>query len=398
MSDEPAIIRTGAELERVASSASAAPLIGVDAEGNGLFAYRARLCALQISWLEQGETRIAIVDTLEANASILSQLLGPGGPIKVLHDFTFDVKLLADAGIALANLRDTSVLARMLGRKATGLASLLSSELGIVVQKELQQHDWSKRPLGAKEIEYLAGDVRHLLALYEKLSELARAADIVEEVDTECAFKYDMAIAPPREKKPAYLRIKGTEVLDPVGLAVLRRLVEERERLAEQWDVPPFKVAGNDLLLILARARPKSLDDLGHIRRGISSRLMGAANRIVAAVLAGEEDRTVPAADRELPPRLDKAILAERRAREKRLTAWRRQVAAERGVDEQVVLPGHCLQDMLDLDGSDLDAIARVPGMGQKRYQRYAAAIAGALAPLPIGPGAPQDGTGEPKP
>src|SRR5438046_8301700 len=116
----------------------------------------------------------------------------------------------------------------------------------------------SQRPLGAWQIEYLAGDVRYLLSLHDKLSELARTADIEEEALVECAFKYEMAIAPPREKRPAYLRIKGIDVLDPLGLAVLRRLVEERERIAEQWDVPPFKVAGNDLLLILARARPKT--------------------------------------------------------------------------------------------------------------------------------------------
>jgi ribonuclease D len=384
MSDEPAIVRTGAELERVAQAASASPLVGVDVEGNGLFAYRAKLCTVQLCWVEAGETKIAIVDPLDVDGTTLSSLLGPGGPIKVLHDFTFDVKLLADAGVVLANLHDTSVLARMLGRKSTGLASLLASELGIVVEKELQQHDWSKRPLGPKEIDYLAGDVRHLLALHQRLSDLAKAADIEDEVATECAFKYDMAVAPPREKKPAYLRIKGIDLLDPMGLAVLRRLVDERERLAEQWDVPPFKVAGNDLLLTLARARPKSLDDLGRMRRGISSRLMSAGNGLVSAVLAGEADRTVPAADREPPPRPDKALLAERRAREKRLSAWRRQEAAQRGVDEQVVLPGHCLQDLVDLDGSDLEAVAAVHGMGQKRFERYGAALATVLASPPI--------------
>ena len=270
MSAEPAIVHTGAELEYVARSAAASPLVALDAEGNGLFAYRARLCTVQLAWQDGGETRIAIVDALETDCRILSDLLGANGPVKVLHDFTFDVKLLADAGVVLSNLRDTSVLARMLGRKATGLASLLSSELGIVVEKELQQHDWSQRPLGARHIEYLAGDVRHLLALHDKLSELARAADIEEEALVECAFKYEMAIAAPREKRPAYLRIKGIDTLDPVGLAVLRRLVEERERIAEQWDVPPFKVAGNDLLLILARARPATPEELGRVRRGIS--------------------------------------------------------------------------------------------------------------------------------
>jgi ribonuclease D len=380
MSDEPAIVRTGADLERVARSASAAPIVALDAEGNGLFAYRARLCTVQLAWQESNETRIVIVDALEVDCKILSDLLGPNGPIKVLHDFTFDVKLLADAGVGLSNLRDTSVLARMLGRKATGLASLLSSELGIVVEKELQQHDWSQRPLVARQIEYLAGDVRHLLALHDKLSELARAADIEEESLVECAFKYEMAIAPPRERRPAYLRIKGIDGLDPLGLAVLRRLVEERERMAEQWDVPPFKVAGNDLLLILARARPKTLDELGRLRRGISSRLMSAGGRLVSAVLAGESDGTVPAADRMTPPRPEKAVLAARRAREKRLSAWRRKEATLRGVDEQVVLPGHCLQDLMELDGTDPGAIAGVRGMGTKRIEHYGAALAVVLA------------------
>jgi ribonuclease D len=398
MSDAPAIVRTGAELERVARSACESPLVGVDVEGNGLFAYRARLCTVQLSWLEASETRIAIVDALEVDSKILSFLLGSRGPFKVLHDFTFDVKLLADAGVELANLKDTSVLARMLGRKATGLASLLSSELGIVVEKELQQHDWSRRPLGPKEIEYLAGDVRHLLALHQKLSDLAHATDIEDEVETECAFKYDMAIAPPREKKPAYLRIKGIDVLDPLGLAVLRRLVDEREHLAEQWDVPPFKVAGNDLLLALARARPKSADELSRLRKGISSRLMAAKGRLIAAVLAGEADRTVPSEDREPAPRPDKTLLAERRAREKRLTAWRRQQAAERGVDEQVILPGHCLQDLVTLDGRDREAIAAIHGLGQKRYERYGAAIAAALAPPPVTEHEPQEAPAEPKP
>ena len=57
---------------------------------------------------------------------------------------------------------------------------------------------------------------------------------------------------------------------------------------------------------------------------------------------------SVPEADTAAPPRPDKAVVAERRAREKRLSAWRRKEAAARGVDEQVILPGHCLQDFVD--------------------------------------------------
>jgi ribonuclease D len=367
----PAVVSTQADLAAVVRAASAASIVALDVEGNGLFAYRARLCTAQLAWSEGGETAIAIVDTLATDPKPLSDLLGARGPTKVLHDFTFDLKLLADAGIPLANLRDTSVLARFLGRKSTGLASLLASELGIVVAKELQQHDWSRRPLKPEELEYLAGDVRDLVALFDKLSADARALDIEEEVEVECAFKYETALALPREKRPAYLRIKGADALDAPSLAVLRRLVEERERIAEKWDEPPFKVAGNELLLALAQSKPMSVAELARAKRGVSSRLFQVAPRLVEAVAAGLADGAVPPADLERPARFDREVVAERRAREKRFSAWRRAEAKARGVDEQVVLPGHCLADLVNLETIDAEAIGRVKGIGARRVARY---------------------------
>jgi ribonuclease D len=383
VAESPDVVTTEAELSRVVREASSASIIALDVEGNGLFAYRARLCAAQLAWEAEGTTRIAIVDTLAVDPKPLATLLGEGGPTKVLHDFTFDLKLLADAGIELARVVDTSVLARLLGRKATGLASLLASELGIVVTKDLQQHDWSKRPLEAAELEYLASDVRHLIALYQKLTADARALDIEEEVDVECQFKHEAALAPPREKRPSYLRIKGAEALGPESLAVLRRLVEEREEIAAQWDQPPFKVAGNELLLSMAQTKPKSVAEVARLRRGVSPRLLDVAPRLVSAVLAGLSDGKVPAADLERGPRFDREAMAVRRAKEKRLSAWRRTEAQARGVDEQVVLPGHCSADLVALETVDAETIARVKGLGAKRLARYGATLLSLLTQAP---------------
>ena len=379
------VVTTRADLEAVIGAARAAPIVAVDAEGNGLFAYRARLCTVQLAWREGDLTRIAVVDTLAVDPSPLGALLDRSGPLKVLHDFTFDVKLLAEAGVELDNMRDTSVLARMLGRKATGLASLLSSELGIVVPKELQQHDWSRRPLRPAELAYLAADVRHLEALLDKLSSEARALDIEDEVLVESAFKRESALAPPREKRPAYLRIKGADALDPPSLAVLRRLVMEREAIAELWDTPPFKVAGNDVLLFLAQRKPASLDELRRIKRGISPRLTDAGARLVHAVVAGLA----------VEGRLDRATVAARRAREKRLSGWRRAEARARGLDEQVVLPGHCLAELVALETFDLAAIAEVRGLGAKRCSRYGVTLQALLEGTAV---LPMQADAEPEP
>jgi ribonuclease D len=392
----PAVVTTRDQLTRVVRAAkTASPFIAVDVEGNGLFAYRPRLCTVQLAWEEDGATQIAIVDTLAVDPTPLSDLLGARGPTKVLHDFTFDVKLLADAGVELLPVRDTSVLARMLGRKATGLASLLSSELGIIVTKDLQQHDWGRRPLGAAEIEYLASDVRHLIALHDKLAAEARSLDIEEEVAVECTFKHQAALSPPREKKgPAYLRIKGADGLDAPTLAVLRRLVDQREQIAASWNEPPFKVIGNEVLMTLAHLKPRTIEELGRVRRGISGRLLQLGPKLVSAVVGGLSDGAVPAADLDRGPRPDRAVLAARRAKEKRLSAWRRAEAATRGVDEQVVLPGHCLAELLSLEGDDADAVAQVKGMGEKRLSRYGATLAKLLA----GDAEPDDAVSRPEP
>jgi ribonuclease D len=169
--------------------------------------------------------------------------------------------------------------------------------------------------------------------------------------------------------------VKGVETLDAPGLAVLRRVYLEREQIAELWDEPPFKVAGNDLLLWLAQTKPKSVAEMARTRRGMSARFLEVGARVVAAVQAGVAEGRVPAADLERPPRPDRDWLAARRAREKRLTGWRRAEAKARGVDEQVVLPGHCLSDLVALESVDEASIASVKGMGEKRLARYGAKL-----------------------
>jgi ribonuclease D len=359
----------------------------VDVESNGLFVYRPALCVAQLAWIEGGATVVAVIDTIAVRAAPLAPLLGPDGPVKVLHDLTFDAKLLADAGAPLARVRDTSVAARLLGRKATGLAALLAEELGVAHDKRLQQHDWARRPLREAEIDYLAGDVRHLLELDVLLERDAAAIDLGPEIAEECAYKLATAIAPRQRPRPGYVRMKGAGALDPLGRAVLRRLWLAREAAAEAEDVPPFKVTSNDALLELAQRRPASRADLGAVRAAIAGRAGNHAAAWLAAIAAGVRDGDVPAEEQALwsPPAPSRDDISRRRAREKQVLAWRRDEAARRGIDEQAVLPGHCAEDLVDaLAAHDArpdaialgETIARIPGLGWRRIERYGAAFA----------------------
>ncbi len=395
-------VETEAALAACAARAAGASRLAVDVEANGLHAFRPALCVLQLAWHEGGEVAVAVIDTLAVPVAPLAPLLGPSGPLKILHDLTFDARLLGEAGAPLARARDTSVAARFLGFSATGLASLLASELGVTHSKDLQQHDWSRRPLTPEQIDYLAGDVRHLLDLDDRLCQKAEALDIAPEVADECAYKLDTALAPPRDTRPGYVRIKGVASLDPVGRAVLRRLCLARDEAAASADVPPFKVVGNEILLDLAHRRPLDRAALAAVRGATAGAAGRWVDRWLGAIADGIRDGEIPPADQPhfTPAVPDRGAFARRRACEARVSGWRKAEAARRGVDPQVVLPGHCAAELVDalLDhATHADtghagghpqtpaaleaAIARIHGLGARRRERYAAAFLAFAAP-----------------
>ena len=376
--------RTAAEVEQIVERCRGAPRLAVDVEANGLFVYRARLCTVQLAWEEGGVIAVAVVDTIATSVTPLAPIFGEDGPVKVLHDLTFDARLLDEMGAPLARVRDTSVAARFLGYQATGLASLLASELGVTIDKHLQQHDWARRPLTDEQLVYLAGDVKDLLALDDHLGALARAREIEDEIAEECQHKLATAKNPPRDGRPGYVRIKGAAALDPVGRAVLRRLCRVREDAAEAADVPPFKVVGNETLLAIATKLPTSMSALHALPGGASGRAGPLGGAFLRSVAAGIADGDVPEDERAAfsPPRIDREQITKRRAVEARISAFRRAEARLRGVDEQVVLPGHCAQELCDAllahpaGDAGLDAaVARISGLGACRIPRYSSAF-----------------------
>ncbi|WP_437738837.1 HRDC domain-containing protein [Sorangium sp. So ce1335] len=394
------LVERGDDLARVVERAARADALAVDVEANGLFAYRPRLCTVQLAFREGDGIAVAVVDALRAPVAPLAPLLGAAGPPKVLHDLTFDARMLAEAGAPLAGARDTSVAARLLGCAATGLASLLQAELGVTIDKQLQQHDWGRRPIEGAELRYLADDVLHLLALDARLGERARALGIEDEIAEECAYKLATALGPPRDPRPAYARIKGAQALDPVGRAILRRLVAAREAAAEEADVPSFKIVGSEVLVELAQRRPARADDVRAVRGAAAGRAAACVAAWLRAIEQGRSDGDVPEEERALflQARPTRRELAVRRAMETRISAWRRAEARARKVDEQVVLPGHCAQDLVEIalaaghagDAAVAAAIARIPGLGARRLARYGGALAAlATAAAPSEPPAP---------
>lgn len=377
----PLLITREDELERAAERLARSPRVALDLESNGMHAYRATACVIQL----ECEGEVYIVDALATSLAPLGALLSSPDTEKIVHDVAFDARILAEAGVFLANARDTSLAARMLTRPATGLASLLESELGVHIDKKMQQHDWGERPLTASMVTYLAGDVVHLSELADRLFAEVRERGIADEVEEETRYRLTHAIksAGVVDARPPYVRLKGIDKVPSAELPILRHLASIREQLAAELDVPPYKVLAPDVLFEIARAKPETLEALAGIRGAMGGkRARSIANVLLDAVAAGLEDGAIPDEDRVWfeKPRIPGAVLRARRAREQRLSKWRKNEAKARGVDEQVILPGHCLQDLADLDEPTLEAVAAVPGIGAFRVARHGEALLAALS------------------
>ena len=249
--DQSAWNRAAAELLKL-------PVMALDTETNNQHAYRSRICLIQIG-TPKGEL---IVDPLAVkDLSLLGRALRESSILKVVHSARNDLSWLdRDFGFTCEPVFDTELAARLLGFSRPNLAALLNHYLDVNIPKSrsVQRSDWAKRPLGPTEIEYAAKDVRFLTSLAVSLKKGLEAAGRLkwafEEFRRVQQVRYE-AVEPPADK---FLRLNGSQRLDPRQLAVLRELYALRESEAERRDRPPFHVMSNDTVVTLARHRWQS--------------------------------------------------------------------------------------------------------------------------------------------
>lgn len=364
-------------LRRLARDVAASDVIGLDTEQDSFFAYRPKICLVQIGLRD----RDVILDPLALRD--LGPLAGPLGSPDVrvvLHAADNDIDLLRKQfGLEVRGLFDTMTAASVLGYPKTGLAYLLERHFGIRLDKKYQRSDWRIRPLAREQVEYAAMDVRYLPKLYERLRGELEEAGRTEEAESE--FRRTERVSHPERRfdPEGWKRIRGWRDLDERGRGALAELYRWRERLAARLDRAPFRVIGNAALLALARARPKDVADLERLR-GLNRRIVGRhARDILNAIERGSarpprrrsgEGRRGPAGRRSPDRELDEAA----RARFEALRDWRRRRAAERAVDPGRVLPSATLRSLARARPTSRDELARL-GLEPWRIREYGAEI-----------------------
>lgn len=341
--DDVVWIETTEALHDWLSTLSSGPL-AVDTEADSFHHYRDKVCLVQLT---SGE-RHALVDPLAGvDLGALRTPFENADRQKILHGADYDVRLLQrDFGLVFRGLYDTSIAARLTGEPGTGLAALLEKYLGVALDKSHQRADWSERPLSAPMRAYASADTRHLEALADILDanaqKLGRAAWVREEcARTEAVRWRDRR----QEEAEPFRRVKGAEVLDRAGLAVLREAWTWRDELASQRDRPVFRVLRDESLIAAVQARPTAIDELGRIK-GLSDALRRGpqAEALLAALRRGA------ACAQELWPalRVDTRVRLEPEVagRVDAIKTKRDSLAQELGLDATLIASRAVMEDM----------------------------------------------------
>ena len=349
-------VDTPSGLDMVFKSLQDVDTIAVDLEADSMFHFQEKVCLIQIASLR----RLFIVDPIQVkNLSALKPLFGNPRIKKVFHGSDYDVRsLFRDFDIVIHNLFDTELASRFLGFQQSGLDAMLQTFFNVKLEKKYQKKDWSVRPLPEAMITYAAKDVHHLLPLAklleEDLSRKKRLAWVEEECELLSKVRPNATNA-----EPMFLSFKGAGRLPPKDLAVLEALLIWRKRAARKKDLPLFKIVGNNTLLTLVRAKPRTRESL-EASRALSAKQTGMYGRqLLDAISNGLK---IPEDCLPVYPRTRATRLPESKIRlAKKLKSWKEKKAADLAIDPSLVLNKSQTMDIARISPTavhDLDNMA----------------------------------------
>ena len=325
-----------AGLERLSRALDGAQEIAFDTEADSFYHYREQVCLIQVT---VGEEDFVVDPLRELDLSVLGNVLADPQKTKVFHDGEYDVLILKrDFGFAFAGLFDTRIAAAALGVATPGLANVVLEHFGVELDKSQQRSDWSRRPLTASQIAYARQDTRYLIPLmheYRRQLEERQRSVIVE---GECRRLEGLESAERVFNPDEFVRLKGARNLRGHEMQALRELYVMRDELARQRDLPPFKILGNNVLVAIARARPKDtrqLERIDGLPPKLAKRWGGA---VMTALERARELGPMTRAPRLAPKDGTQGLDEEGVELHDRLKSWRKVRANAEEIDASLIL------------------------------------------------------------
>jgi ribonuclease D len=340
---------------------SAEPRVALDTESDPYHRYYEKVCLLQLSTPAED----IVFDPLALGfPAPLRGLFEDRARMFVLHGADYDVRSLRRSfDVALGKIFDTLIAASLLGKKQLGLKALLETELGVVIDKSEQRSDWGQRPLSDKQLAYARQDTMHLLELAQKLEDQLSEKGRMSWMEEECELLRSKP-ATVREPDPdAHLKIKGARQLGEIARRALKAAFLHREAIAQKEDKPPFRIARNEQLLLLAHAIEKDRDvTLARLRK---MRFLPRAMERETLAVALDRALSEPEAPVvvEGKPRSAGKPDADTKRRLDQLRAARLVWARDLGIDPGFLIAQSVLERLAESPPSTVDALRDIRGM-----------------------------------
>jgi len=266
MKKNPELIKTSQELDFLMDQLSKVNKIAFDTEFIREKTFTPNLALIQVAT----DNEIWLIDSLaftKKNLQPFLNYLQDREILKILHSAHGDQECLWTSYQMTARPTfDTFEAASLLGYgESVSLRDLAKKVLGVKIPKFLTRTDWLKRPLPEEMRLYAMTDVEYLVPIANKL---------IEELDQrgrkEWAFELSSYYESPKiysdQSEEITYRIAKSGRVNAQSFAILKDLVLWREKRAREINIPRKRVADDNTLVNIAKARPTTKDNLSNFR------------------------------------------------------------------------------------------------------------------------------------
>ncbi|MGE3181535.1 MAG: ribonuclease D [Phycisphaerae bacterium] len=343
---QPNLITTQRDLNQLCASWREAGWFSFDTEFIRDDTFEAHLCLIQVNGIEDD---VILIDPTapRLNLAPFWEIVTDPEVITIVHAGKEDFEVcLRACGQPPRNVFDIQIAAGFTGY---GYPMSLSRIVELVMRRKLRKGqtltDWARRPLTDEQIRYAIEDVAHLPEIYRRLSrklnELGRTAWAREEFARYESPEFYIPPAGDRVQK-----LKGSKNLDALGLLVLERLIEWRDQWAKEKNRPVRALIRDDVLVEVARRRPKQAQELAVLRGFPQSKNARVVNQVISIL---DDARNVPRSQlpkpvkvREQTPMLKSTIDL--------LSAVSRALSFENNISHELVGTAQRLRELVDFD------------------------------------------------
>ena len=231
-------------------------IVAFDSEFVSDISYRPELGLLQFATPE----RCVAVDPL-AVSTLTSwwDIMADDSTTVIVHGGQAEIKFCVQmSGQVPRKLVDVQIAEGLRGRSyPLSYSAIVERVLGKRVASNQTRTDWLRRPLSPEQIQYALEDAAFLPEIWARQSKSLEACGRLKwahaEFDRMCQDIFE------EERTPPWERVSGIHKLPRRELLVAQRLAKWREEEAAFRNRPPRRILRDDLLIDLAKRRPKTV-------------------------------------------------------------------------------------------------------------------------------------------